>query len=59
MIMHGKKIPHGTAVPDVIYVKKIQLDTKMAKFDYKKSFPCVMKIFKTSTYLENSKVAKR
>jgi hypothetical protein len=57
--MHGKKIPHGTAVPDVMYVKKIQLDTKMAIFDYKKLFPCVIKIFKTSAYLENSKVAKR
>jgi hypothetical protein len=59
MTMQGRKIPQGTAVPEVMYVKKIQLATNIAIFDCRKLFPSVMKIFKTSDYLEKNKVAKR
>jgi hypothetical protein len=59
MTMQGKKMPQGTAVPDVMYVKNIQLPTKMIMLDYRNLLPSVIKIFRTSVCLEKNIVARR
>jgi len=59
MTMQGKKMPQGTAVPEVMYVKNIQIPTKIAMFDCKNLLPSVIKILSTSVCFDKNRVARR
>jgi hypothetical protein len=59
MTIQGKKMPQGTAVPDVMYVKNIQFPTKMIMLDCRNLLPSVIKILRTSVCLDKNIVARR
>ena len=55
--MQGRNIPHGTAVPEVMYMKVIQFAKKISMFMVLKELPFVMNILSTVDCPSNIKVA--
>lgn len=50
MIIHGKKIPQGTAVPEVIHVKKYQIPKNIPRLTSLKLFPSDINILIVDDY---------
>lgn len=55
--IQGRKIPQGTAVPEVMQVKKYQQQANIIRFTSVKSFPSDIKVLIVLLYESNKSVA--